>query len=57
MRQSTEVIELDGLDHPVSARDIVQRQSPYVALLREKKLDGLIDREQLASQVARNALQ
>jgi hypothetical protein len=52
-----EIADVNGKDQRFLQREILGRQTPYVALIRDHKLEGLVDRGLLAQRVAQLALQ
>lgn len=56
MTSNAEVVDVEGKDQQFLQREILGRRTPYVALLREERLQGLTDRLRLAEKVAQAAL-
>lgn len=56
MAPLAEVVEADGKDARFLQREILGRRSPYVALLRSERLEGMVDRGRLAERVAQAVL-
>jgi hypothetical protein len=57
MRLTTESADWDGITRPYLVRSLlVEFDSPYVALLRQRRLDRVVHRPDLALRVAREAL-
>lgn len=56
MAANAEVVDIEGKGQRFLQREILGRLSPYVALLRNERLQGLVDRAKLAERVARAAL-
>jgi hypothetical protein len=56
MATHAEVVDVEGKSQRFLQREILGRRSPYVALLRGERLQGLVDRARLAERVAQAAL-
>lgn len=56
MTSNAEIVDVEGKDQRFLQREILGRRSPYVALLRDERLQGLTDRVRLAEKVAQAAL-
>lgn len=56
MTPNAEIVDVDGKDQRFLQREILGRRSPYVALLREERLQGMTDRVRLAEKVAQAML-
>lgn len=56
MTSNAEIVDVEGKDQRFLQREILGRRSPYVALLRDERLQGLTDRVGLAEKVAQAAL-
>ena len=46
------VVDVSGKGQQFLQREILGRQTPYVALVREGRLEGIVDRAELAERVA-----
>jgi hypothetical protein len=55
--RNAEVIDVREKGQLFLQQEILGRQTRYVALVRDGKLEGLVDRELLAERVAQAALQ
>ena len=57
-RQEGEVLEESGAERgPLSKSAILRGRAPYLVLIREGNLEGVIDRMELAARIASTALQ
>jgi hypothetical protein len=57
IRPQGEVLEELAADRRPSLNlDIVRRHAPYIVLMRNGSLDGIVDRAELASRIASTAL-
>lgn len=54
--RDAEVVDVAGKGQQFLLREILGRQTPYAALLRERRLEGLVDRAALAQRVAQTFL-
>lgn len=54
--REAEVVDLDAKGQRFLQQEIIGRQTPLVALVRDHRLHGLVDRAQLAERVAKAAL-
>jgi len=56
IRNHAERVEVENIGQVFLQREIVRRESPFVALVRNGRLEGLVDTNQLARKVAGAAL-
>jgi hypothetical protein len=54
--RNAEVVDVSGKGQLFLQREILGRQTPYVALVRDGRLEGIVDRGDLAQRVAQAAL-
>jgi hypothetical protein len=54
--RDAEVVEVDGKGQRLVMQEVLGRQTPFAALVRQKRVEGLVDREMLARHVAQSAL-
>ena len=56
IRSNAEIVDVSDKNQQFLQREIIGRQTPYVALVRNHKLEGLVDRQMLMQRVAQIAL-
>jgi hypothetical protein len=57
IKSQAEVLEEFGSErHPLSIPDLMRRHAPYIVLMRDGKLEGVIDRLELASRIVSTTL-